>query len=134
VQMGSTLADGLAVPCVGPNSFAIARRFVDRVVTVGEHSIALAILRLMELEKAVVEGAAATCLAALLENLLPELAGKKVVLPLCGGNIDMSLLGRIIERGLAEDGRLVRFGVIISDKPGGLACLTRILAEEGASV
>jgi threonine dehydratase len=134
VAMQPTLADGLAVPCVGENAFAIARKLVDRHLLVDEHELARAVLRLIELEKAVVEGAGAAALAPLLANLLPELRGKKVVLPLCGGNIDTTTLGRIIERGLAADGRLCRFSAIISDRPGGLSRFAGLIAEEGASV
>jgi len=134
VSMQPTLADGLAVPRVGENAFAILRSRVDRLVTVTEHQIALAMLRLIELEKAVVEGAGATPLAVCLADLAPELRGMKVVLPLCGGNIDTSMLGRVIERGLAADGRLCRFTARISDRPGGLARFAALLAEEGASV
>jgi threonine dehydratase len=134
MPMQPTLADGLAVPRVGDNAFAIARPLVHKTVVVSEHAIALAVLRLVELEKAVVEGAGAAPLAALLSGQLPELRGRRVVLPLCGGNIDTQMLGRIIERGLAEDGRLWRFAATISDRPGGLAQLASILAEEGASV
>ena len=132
--VGATLADGLAVPCVGGRAFEIARRVVDRVVRVDEEAVALAILRLVELEKGVVEGAGATPLAALLAGELPHLKGKKVVLCLCGGNIDPTVLGRVIEHGLAVDGRLARFNAVISDRPGGLARLTSALAETGASV
>ena len=134
IEMLPTLADGLAVPRVGENAFQLARRLVDRLVAVGERAIALAVLRLVELEKAVVEGAGAVPLAACLGGLVPELAGKKVVLPLCGGNIDTSILGRIIERGLVADGRLCRFSAVISDRPGGLSRFTAVIAEEGASV
>jgi threonine dehydratase len=134
IQMLPSLADGLAVPCVGENAFQIAHQFVDRHVLVGERAIALAVLRLVELERAVVEGAGAASLAACLDKLLPELAGKKVVLPLCGGNIDTNILGRIIERGLAADGRLCRFSAVISDRPGGLSQFTALIAAEGASV
>ncbi len=134
IQMSPTLADGLAVPCVGANAFELARPLIDRHLIVGERAIALAVLRLVELEKAVVEGAGAVPLAACLEKLVPELAGKKVVLPLCGGNIDTSILGRIIDRGLAADGRLCRFSAVISDRPGGLSHFTALLAAEGASV
>jgi threonine dehydratase len=129
-----TLADGLAVPEVGANAFAISRPLVDRVVLVRERDIALAILRLMELEKAVVEGAGAAPLAACLAGLVPELKGQNVVLPLCGGNIDLTMIGRVIERGLASDGRLCRFAATISDRPGGLARFAGIVAEQGASV
>jgi threonine dehydratase len=134
IQMSPTLADGLAVPRVGDHAFAIARELVDKTVTVNEHEIALAVLRLIEMEKTIAEGAGATPLAALLAGKLPELRGQRIVLPICGGNIDTNMLGRIIERGLAADGRLCRFTANISDRPGGLARFTSILAEEGASV
>jgi threonine dehydratase len=107
---------------------------VDRVVTVDENHLALAILRLLELEKAVVEGAGAAPLAALLSGQLEELRGRRVVLPLCGGNIDPLTLRRVIEHGLAADGRLHRLEVHVSDRPGGLAQLTAALAEAGASI
>jgi threonine dehydratase len=100
---------------------------------VTEDSIALAILRMVELEKSVVEGAAAAPLAAMMSGLLPELRDKKVVLVVCGGNIDPVILSRVIEKGLVHDGRMTRFTVIISDRPGGLAALSRVIAESGAS-
>ena len=133
-SMKPTLADGLAVPKVGERAFALARERVDRTVLVGEHDLALAVLRLMELEKAVVEGAGAAPLAACLSGRVPELKGKRVVLPLCGGNIDLNTLGRVIERGLAFDGRLCRFTATISDRPGGLARFSKLIADEGASI
>ena len=134
VDLKPTLADGLAIPQVGANAFAIARDHVDQTVTVAEEQIAIAILRLIELEKTVVEGAGATPLAALLSGKLPELAGKRVVLPLCGGNIDPNILSRVIERGLVADGRLSRFSAVISDRPGGLAVLSKQIAAAGASI
>lgn len=134
IQPGPTLADGLAVAQVGANAFALARDLVDRVVRVSEEALALAILRLVELEKSVVEGAAAAPLAAFLDDAVPELAGKRVVLALCGGNIDPNILSRVIESGLVADGRLSRFTVQIDDRPGGLAQLTALLAQAGASV
>jgi threonine dehydratase len=133
IELQPTLADGLSVPMAGPNAFAVASGFIDRMITVGEAEIARAILRLAELEKSVVEGAAAVPLAACLDGLVPELRGRTIVLPLCGGNIDMSTLGRVIERGLASDGRLFRFTTVISDRPGGLARFAEVIAEEGAS-
>lgn len=129
-----TLADGLAVGTVGPDAFRIAAPLLERVVLVNEDEIALAILRIAELEKGVVEGAAASTLAALITGKLPELAGKKVVIPFCGGNLDMAVLGRIINRGMVMDGRLCRFIAVISDRPGGLQKLTEIIASQGASV
>ena len=134
VEVQPTLADGLAVPQVGKHAFAIARKLVDKTLLVGEHELALAILRLLELEKAVVEGAGAAPLAACLAGLVPELKGKNVVLPLCGGNIDTPILGRVLERGLAAAGRLYRFTATISDRPGGLARFAGLLAETGASI
>jgi threonine dehydratase len=134
IQIQPTLADGLAVPCVGSLAFSLAKDALDFYVAVSERSIALSILRLVELEKAVVEGAGAAPLAACLEALPPELKGRKVVLPLCGGNIDTSTLGRIIERGLAADGRLCQLSVTISDRPGGLAEFASIVAELGGSI
>jgi threonine dehydratase len=134
VEVRPSLADGLAVRRAGANAFGLARQHVDKIVTVDEQSIARAVLRLVELEKSVVEGAGAVGLAALMSGQLPELKGKKVVLPLTGGNIDTSLLGRIIERGLAADGRLCRFEAPISDRPGSLSRFTALIADAGASV
>lgn len=130
----ATLADGLAVPQIGSRAFAIARPRVDAVVRVSEDEIALAILRILELEKTVVEGAGAVALAACLSRKLKHLHGRCVVLALCGGNIDPNILDRVIEKGLVVDGRLSRFTAVISDRPGGLAKLARLLAEAGASI
>jgi threonine dehydratase len=129
-----TLADGLATLRVGDLPFALARKRVDQVVRVSEESISIAILRMLELEKTVVEGAAAVPLAAMMSGSLPELAGKRVVLCVCGGNIDPAILSRVIEKGLVHDGRLTRFTARISDRPGGLAELCRVIASCGASI
>jgi threonine dehydratase len=134
IDMGDTLGDGLAVPKVGGNAFELARQYVDQVVTVNEQDIALAILRLVEIEKGVVEGAGAAPLAAMIAGKVSHLQGKKVVLVLCGGNIDPSILGRVINYGLRCDWRLVRFRTVISDRPGGLEKLTKSIAEMKASV
>ena len=104
------------------------------VVTVDEATIALAVLRLIELEKSVVEGAGAAPLAAFLAGKLHALERKEVVLVLCGGNIDLTTLDRVIEIGLVADGRLSRFTVSISDRPGGLARLAEVIASTGASI
>ncbi len=130
----ATLADGLAVTRAGENAFAIARRHVDRVVRVNEDQIALAILRLVEMEKGVVEGAGATPLAAALSGQLDHLKGKTVVLALCGGNIDPAILSRVIEKGLVADGRIGKFTAVISDRPGGLARFAALVASTGASI
>ncbi|MFM8379189.1 MAG: threonine ammonia-lyase [Planctomycetia bacterium] len=134
VAIRPTLADGLAVGTVGERSFAIAAPLVDRVVTVGEDALALAVLRLLELEKTVVEGAGAAALAALLDDACPELRGRKVVLLLCGGNIDLSILDRVIDHGLVADGRRWRFSTRVSDRPGGIARLAAVIAAAGANV
>jgi threonine dehydratase len=128
-----TLADGLAVAEVGHLCFDIARRVIDDLVMVDEGQIAQSVLRLLELEKTVVEGAGAVPLAAAM-SLKLGLAGKKVVLCLCGGNIDVTLISRVIERGLAADGRLCRVRVYLSDRPGSLAHLLTAIAGTGASV
>lgn len=131
-----TLADGLAVPVVGPTSFEVAKRFVDSTCAVPEKMIALAVLRLLEMEKLVVEGGGAAALAAILPGgpLFGKFEGMKVCVPLCGGNIDTTTLGRVIERGLAADSRLIRFAATVSDRPGGIATLARDMADMGVSV
>ena len=134
IALYPTLADGLAIAQVGTNAFEIARPLVDKTVLVTEELIAIAILRIVELEKSVVEGAAATTLAACLSGKVEEFAGKKCVLLLCGGNIDPNVLSRVIERGLVADGRLARFVAAISDRPGGLADLATQIASTGASI
>ena len=134
VALSPTLADGLAVAKTGEINYPIARRVVDRLCTVDEASIALAILRLIELEKSVVEGAGATPLAAFIAGKLPHLEGRTVVLTLCGGNIDTNMLGRVLDIGLVADGRLSRFTVSVLDRPGGLARLTSVIAATGASI
>ncbi|MEI6637335.1 MAG: threonine ammonia-lyase [Planctomycetota bacterium] len=134
VPIHPTLADGLAVGRVGELSFPLAAPLVDQVVTVDEAELSLAVLRLLELEKTVVEGAAASALAALLGGRCPELAGRSTVLLLCGGNIDLTILDRVIDHGLVVDGRRWRFTARISDRPGGIARLTAAIAAGGASV
>jgi threonine dehydratase len=115
-------------------AFALAAPHIDRVVTVGEEALSLAVLRLAELEKTVAEGAGAAALAGLLEGACPELVGRRVVLLICGGNIDLTILGRVIDHGLAADGRIWRFTTRVSDRPGGMAKLTAAIADAGASV
>jgi len=134
VPLSPTLADGLAVALLGTRPFETLRHVVDEVVTVDEATIALAILRLIELEKSVVEGAGAAPLAAFLAGKLDHLKGKRVVLALSGGNIDLTMLDRVIEVGLVADGRLTRFTVSIADRPGGLARLAEVIASTGASI
>ncbi len=134
VESQPTLADGLAVSLAGEHALEIARPRLDNFVHVTEAELALAVVRLMEWEKAVVEGAGAAPLAAILSGKLPELRGKRVVLLLGGGNIDLPTLPRLIDSALVADGRLARFTVVISDRPGGLAKLAQLIAEVGVSV
>ncbi|ESO09945.1 hypothetical protein HELRODRAFT_185307 [Helobdella robusta] len=129
-----TLADGLSIPVVGVNAFETLKPLIDRMLVIQEEFIALSILRLVEMEKCVVEGAGATGLAGILSDSMPELKGKKVVCVVCGGNIDTTVLGRVLERGLATDGRLCRFVVTVSDRPGGIAQLTRLISSIGVSL
>ena len=129
-----TLADGLAVAQAGDLTLSIMRQLKHRIVSIDEEWLALAMLRLAELDKCVIEGAGAAGLAALLSGYLPELAGRRIVLILSGGNIDPLAHSRVIERGLAADGRIFRFDALISDRPGGLAHLSGVLAEAGANV
>jgi threonine dehydratase len=137
VPVTPTLADGLAVPLVGPHAFEVARHYVDECVLASEKEISLAVLRLIENEKIVVEGGGATGLAALLPGSAldrDDMKGKNIVVPLCGGNIDTTVLGRVLDRGLAADKRLVNFTATVSDRPGGIAKLTALLSEHGASI
>ena len=137
VTVTPTLADGLAVDKVGPHAFEVARHYVDEVVTCTEKEVSLAILRLIENEKYVVEGGGASGLASLLPSAeldRPDLKGKNIVVPLCGGNIDTTVLGRVLERGLAADDRLKNFVATVSDRPGGIGRLTTLLGDNGASI
>jgi threonine dehydratase len=137
VASSPTLADGLAVQQVGQVPFDLITgplTLVDHIELVSEADIALAVLRLLELEKMVVEGAGAASLAAAMRLPKLGLRGKKVAILLCGGNIDVTVLNKIIERGLAADGRLCRVTCLTSDRPGSLARMTAIFAATGASV
>jgi threonine dehydratase len=129
-----TIADGIAVKQIGEYTFPLIRDLVDDVVTVDEEEIASAILVLLEREKTVVEGAGATPLAALLSGKIKVSSDDLVVPVICGGNIDVNMISRIIERGLVFDGRLARLMLKVRDRPGGLAFLTRTAASLGANV
>jgi threonine dehydratase len=133
VPSAATIADGIAVRSVGATPLELVRAHVDEVVTVSEEQIANAVLTLLEVEKTVAEGAAAVPLAALLNNKT-SLAGKNVGVIVSGGNIDMNLISRIIESGLIQDGRLSRFAIVVSDRPGSLARLAQRLADLGANI
>lgn len=133
-EIEGTIADGLAVPMVGYNAWETAKSLVDKVVVVKEEWIAISILRMVELEKCIVEGAGAVGLAAILAGQLNEYKNKRVVLILSGGNIDTTILGRCLERGLAADGRLVKFKVTVSDRPGGISELCKLLGTISVSI
>lgn len=128
-----TIADGIAVRRAGDRTFPLVKHYVDDIVTVDEEEIANAILLLLEREKTLAEGAGAAALAALV-NCKTSLTGKKVAVLVCGGNIDVTLLARIMERGLVKDGRLVRLRVHLPDYPGALYQLTGILAKHRANI
>jgi len=133
LDAAKTIADGIAVRRAGERTLPLVQKYVDDIVTVEEEEIANAILLLLEREKTLAEGAGAAALAALLNQKLP-LKGKRVAVLVCGGNIDVTLLSRIIERGLVKDGRLVRLRVHLPDYPGALHRLTGILAEHRANI
>ncbi len=133
LNSAKTIADGIAVRRAGERTLPLVQKYVDDVVTVEEEEIANAILLLLEREKTLAEGAGAAAIAAVLNRKLP-LEGKRVAVLVCGGNIDVTLLARIIERGLVKDGRLVRLRVHLPDYPGALHRLTGILAEHRANI
>jgi len=134
LEPATTIADGIAVRRAGDLTFPVVDKYVDEIVTVDEDEIASAILTLLEREKTLAEGAGATALAALLHQRtsLPE--GMRTAVLVSGGNIDVTLLSRIIERGLVQDGRLIRLRIHLLDKPGALADLTRIIAKHRANI
>jgi threonine dehydratase len=129
----ATIADGIAVRRAGEKTLPLVQKYVDDIVTVDEEEIANAILLLLEREKTLAEGAGAAAIAALINRKTP-LSGKRVAVLVCGGNIDVSLLSRIMERGLVKDGRLVRLRVHLPDYPGALHRLTGILAQHRANI
>jgi threonine dehydratase len=134
VETGETLADGIAVKRLGDRTFPIIEELVEDIVVVGEEEIARAILLLLEREKTMVEGAGAAPLAALLSGRIDVSPDEMVVAVLCGGNIDVNMISRIIDRGLVDDGRLARLRVTVRDRPGSLARLTDLVARAGANV
>jgi threonine dehydratase len=134
IPPGDTIADGISVRRIGENTFAHMSAWVDDIVSVDEEEIANAVLLLLEREKTVAEGAAATALAAVVNRRIPDLTGRNVVMLLSGGNIDVNLLARIIERGLMKDGRMARIRVRVPDRPGALAAITGMLARDGANI
>ena len=133
LESAKTIADGIAVRRAGEKTLPLVQKYVDDIVTVEEEEIANAILLLLEREKTLAEGAGAAAIAAVLNRKL-QLREKRVAVLVCGGNIDVTLLARIIERGLVKDGRLVRLRVHLPDYPGALHRLTGILADHRANI
>src|SRR4030081_3276237 len=132
-----TIADGIAVRRAGERTFPLVQKYVDDIVTVEEEEIANAVLLLLEREKTLAEGAGAAAVAALVNRRISRLSAKsglKIIAVVSGGNIDVTLLARIIERGLVKDGRLVRLRVHLPDYPGALYRLTGILADHRANI
>ena len=129
----STIADGIAVKEPGVNTFEMCNKYVDKVVTVSDDETAAAILALIEKHKLVAEGAGAVAVAAVMFNKLP-VEGKKVVCLISGGNIDVSTLNRVINRGLAKSGRTYTFIIDLPDKPGQLSGVCNVVAEHGGNV
>ncbi|MBM3810601.1 MAG: threonine ammonia-lyase [Acidimicrobiia bacterium] len=129
----TTIADGIAVRRAGERTLPLIRKYVDEIVTVEEEEIASAILLLLETEKTLAEGAGAAALAALLHQKT-QMQGRRVAVLVCGGNIDVTLLSRIIERGLVKDGRLVRLRIHLPDYPGALQKLTVVIAAQHANI
>ncbi len=129
----STIADGIAVKTPGENTFALTSQYVDEVVTVTDDEIAAAILALMEQQKLVTEGAGAISVAAAMWGKVP-VKGKKVVCLLSGGNVDVSILSRVIDRGLLMSGRRCQLTIELVDKPGQLEKVAGYIAREGGNV
>ena len=129
----STIADGIAVKQPGVNTFDMVSKYVDDIVTVSEDEICSAILALIEKQKMVAEGAGAVSVAAAMFNKLP-VQGKKVVSVVSGGNIDVTSLSRVIQRGLMKSGRSTRLVLELMDKPGQLTAVSGIISALGGNV
>ena len=133
IPASATVADGIAVRRAGDVTLPLVQRYVDEIVTVDEEEIANAILVLLEKEKTLAEGAGAVAIASLLQHKT-SLGRQRTAALVCGGNIDVSLLAKIIERGLAKDGRRLRLRIHLTDRPGALHQLTKIIADLRANI
>ena len=129
----ATIADGIAVKKPGDITFEMCQKYVDEIVTVSEEEIATAILTLMEKQKTVAEGAGATALAAAMFDKA-NLKGKKSVCVVSGGNIDVSILSRVITQGLNKTGRIANIETKVVDKPGQLISLLQLISKTGANI
>ena len=130
----STIADGIAVKQPGVHTFDCCMKYVDGMVAVTDEEICAAILALIEKQKMIAEGAGAAPVAAILAGKLPELDGKKVCCLVSGGNIDVTILSRVITRGLVMSGRQCTLNIELLDKPGQLVSVSQIIAKCGANV
>lgn len=129
-----TIADGIAVKTPGNLTYDLVSKYVDGIVTVTDDEIALAILTLLEQHKLIAEGAGAVPVAAVLTGKIPDIEGKNVCCLVSGGNIDVTILSRVIERGLKMSGRTASITIALSDKPGQLSDVSGIIAKTGANV
>ncbi|MDE7398035.1 MAG: threonine ammonia-lyase [Oscillospiraceae bacterium] len=130
----STIADGIAVKEPGENTFKLVDQYVDGVYTVTEDEISCAILSLIEQHKLIAEGAGAVPVAAVMFNKIPAIKGKKVVCLVSGGNVDVTILSRVIRRGLVKSGRASLLTIELVDKPGQLVGVSKIIADLGGNV
>ena len=130
----NTIADGIAVKTPGDLTYELCKKYVDGIVTVTDDEIALAILTLLEQQKLIAEGAGAVPVAAIMNGKIPDIDGKNVCCLVSGGNIDVTILSRVIERGLKMGGRTADIVIALSDKPGQLAGVSKIISDQGANV
>ena len=130
----STIADGIAVKEPGEHTYDLCQRYVDGIVSVTDDQVSAAILALIEKQKLIAEGAGAVSLAAVMFGKIPELEGKKVVCLISGGNIDVTILSRVINRGLLMSGRTTTMTIELVDKPGQLVAVSSIIAGCGGNV
>lgn len=129
-----TIADGIAVKTPGDLTYELVNKYVDGIITVTDDEISLAILTLLEQQKLIAEGAGAVPVAAVLAGKVPDIEGKNVCCLVSGGNIDVTILSRVIERGLKMSGRTANITIALSDKPGQLSDVSAIIAKTGANV
>ena len=130
----STIADGIAVKKPGDLTFEMCQKYVDGIVTVTEDEIATAILTLIQTQKTVAEGAGATSVAAVMFDKVPEVKGKNIVCIVSGGNIDVSILSRVIIKGLTKTGKITEVTTKVIDKPGQLIHLLQLVSDAGANI
>lgn len=134
LQSVSTIADGIAVKEPGTTTFDICKKYVDGIVSVSDDQVSASILALIEKQKMIAEGAGAVALAAVMFNKIPDVKGKKVVCLVSGGNIDVTILSRVINRGLLMSGRCCSLTLELVDKPGQLVAVSKIIADCGGNV